>query len=421
MYILLIIVMFVIAAMFVLSNQRAAAEPSVSSGVSQPAATVDQAFAYLSGGKLFVKKPGAEALQVHSEYIQQMLDKKEKNQRLHGWKEETSWGTSFASGGMRHEVQDAVPVKFTGTTFVPGDNKLIYFIADEHFGGLFEHDLESGSEVRLLHRQNLSFEDLHYDPKRDKILCTSRQNNGIANLVEMARDGSNYRELTAGDSCDSSPCWVNDHSVVYQSQGLARSSHGFIMAYGPASLELLNLETSEVEPVLEDPAYDLMQPRVCSEGDLYYVRRPYKAPTYGNRSLLTDILLFPFRVLRTFFHWLNFQSLMYTNKPLHGAGGPEMKIDAKELTLKGMRIDAERALQRERPVNGVPSLVPSSWELVRRTKRGEETVLARHVAAFTIGHDDSIVYTNGFGVFQLTPNGSATIAEEQVVEEVILT
>ena len=350
-----------------------------------------------------------------------MIDKREKSQRLHGWKQETSFGTSFVGGRMRQEANDNLSVEFTGLTFVPGENKLLYFIRDEAFGGLFEHDIESGKELRLVHRQNLEYEDLHFDPERNRLLCTTRHQNGIANLVSMSRDGSEYRELTAGDSCDSSPCWVDEQRIVYQSQGIARTGEGYIMAYGPASLQLLDLESSEIELVLEDPTCDFLQPRVCSAGHLYYLRRPYEAPRYGGRNILVDIVMFPFRLLRAIFHYLNFFSMMYSRKPLTGAGGPDMQIDAKELMLKGMRIDAERALKRERCVNGVPSLVPASWQLVRRTKQGQESVLARHVAAFSIGADDNIVYTNGCGIFQLTPNGSATIARDRVVEEVVLT
>ncbi|MDJ0938484.1 MAG: hypothetical protein QNJ00_01840 [Woeseiaceae bacterium] len=422
MHIVLILLIFLAVAAYVLMSQNRGGEQTVAAdgGAAQPAA-LNHAFAYLSRGKLFLKSPDADAREVHSEYIQQLLDKREKNQRLHGWKQETSFGTSFAGNRMRQEANDNLSVEFTSLTFVPGENKLLYFIRDEAFGGLFEHDIDSGKELRLVHRQNLEYEDLHFDPARDRLLCTTRHQNGIANLVSMSRDGSEYRELTAGDSCDSSPCWVDEQRVVYQSQGIARSSSGYIMAYGPASLQLLDLDSSDIEPVLEDPAYDFLQPRVCSAGHLYYLRRPYEAPRYGGKNVLVDIVMFPFRLLRAVFHYLNFFSMMYSQKPLTGAGGPDMQIDAKELMLKGMRIDAERALKRERPVNGVPSLVPSSWQLVRRNQHGQETVLARHVAAFSISADDSIVYTNGCGIFQLTPSGIATIARDRVVEEVVLT
>lgn len=421
MHIVLIIVVLIAIAAYILMSQDTGSEQTmVAEGSTQPA-TLNRAFAYLSRGKLFIKAPDADAREVHSEYVQQLLDKREKNQRLHGWKQETSFGTSFVGGRMRQESSDNLSVEFTSLTFVPGENKLLYFIRDEAFGGLFEHDIESGKELRLVHRQNLEYEDLHFDPNRNRLLCTSRQQNGIANLISMSRDGREHRELTTGDSRDSSACWVDEQRVVYQSQGIARSHDGYIMAYGPSSLQLLDLESSEIEPVLEDPAYDFLQPRVCSAGHLYYLRRPYEAPRYGGKNIFVDIVMFPFRLLRAVFSYLNFFSMMYTRKPLTGAGGPDMQIDAKDLMLKGMRIDAERALKRERRVNGVPSLVPSTWQLVRRTKTGQETVLARHVAAFSISDGDTIVYTNGYGIFQLTPDGSATIARDRVVEEVVLT
>ena len=419
--VLILVVLIAVAAYILMSQDRGGEQPMAAGGGSARPTVHNQAFAYLSRGKLFIKSPSADTREVHSEYVQQLLDKREKNQRLHGWKQDTSFGTSFVGGQMRQEANDSMSVEFTGLTFVPDENKLLYFIRDDAFGGLFEHDLESGKELRLVHRQNLEYEDLNFDSERNRLLCTTRHQNGIANLISMSRDGSEHRELTAGDSSDSSPCWVDEHRVVYQSQGIARAEGGYIMAYGPASLQLLDLESSEIEPVLEDPAYDFLQPRVCSAGHLYYLRRPHEAPRYGGKNILVDILMFPFRLLRAIFHYLNFFSMMYTRKPLTGAGGPDMKIDARELMLKGMRIDAERALKRERPVNGVPSLVPSSWQLVRRTPNGQETVLARHVAAFSISAGDSIVYTNGCGIFELTPNGSATIAQDRVVQEVVLT
>ena len=419
--VLILVVLFAIAVWFVMNRNREDEQTMAPDGGSARTAVMSEAFAYLSRGKLFLKSPDADAREVHSEYIQQLLDKREKNQRLHGWKKETSFSTSFVSGRMREEAGDNLRVEFTGLTFVPGENKLLYFIRDEAFGGLFEYDIDSGKELRLVHRQNLEYEDLNFDPGSNRLLCTTRHQNGIANLVSMSRDGSEHRELTAGDSCDSSPCRVDEQRVVYQSQGIARTGEGYIMAYGPASLQLLDFESSEIEPVLEDPTYDFLQPRVCSAGHLYYLRRPYEAPRYGGKNILVDIVMFPFRLLRAILHYLNFFSMMYSRKPLTGAGGPDMQIDAKELMVKGMRIDAERALKRERRVNGVPSLVPSSWQLVRRTKQGQESVLARHVAAFSISADDTIVYTNGCGIFQLTPNGSATIARDRVVEEVVLT
>ncbi|MFX5595148.1 hypothetical protein ABTD92_21070, partial [Acinetobacter baumannii] len=83
-----------------------------------------------------------------------------------------------------------------------------------------------------------------------------------------------------------------------------------------------------------------------------------------------------FRLLRAVFHYLNFFSLMYSRKPLTSASGPALNADLKEIILKGKRIDAEKALLNENKINGVPSLVPASWQLISRDQQGNETVLA---------------------------------------------
>jgi hypothetical protein len=73
-----------------------------------------------------------------------------------------------------------------------------------------------------------------------------------------------------------------------------------------------------------------------------------------------------------------------------------------------------------RPVHGVPSLVPESWELVRRNQEGAERVLATNVASYDIGHDGTIVYSNGRGVFVLDQDGSSRLAlTEDLVAEVV--
>jgi hypothetical protein len=146
----------------------------------------------------------------------------------------------------------------------------------------------------------------------------------------------------------------------------------------------------------------------------------YEAPRYGLGNVLIDTLLFPFRLLRAVFHFLNFFSLMYTRKPLTSASGPAVQADLKNILLQGRRIDAEKILRSARPVHGVPSLVPESWELVSRNQEGVERVLATNVASYDIGPDGTIVYSNGRGVFVLDQDGSSRLAlTEDLVAEVV--
>lgn len=69
----------------------------------------------------------------------------------------------------------------------------------------------------------------------------------------------------------------------------------------------------------------------------------------------------------------------------------------------------------------MPSLVPSSWQLVRRSQNNNEEVVAKHVAAFDIGSDGTIAYSNGCGVFTLdSRNNSTLILKDNLIEDVII-
>ena len=157
-----------------------------------------------------------------------------------------------------------------------------------------------------------------------------------------------------------------------------------MLAQGPASIQMADTAAGSLTTILEDPHFDFLQPRVGANGFLYFIRRPFEAPRYGVENVVADALLFPFRVLRALFHYLNFFSLMYSRKPLITAAGPALQADLKEILIKGKRLDAEAALRTGVPLGGVPSLVPASWQLVCRNLQGQEQVLASHVASFNL-------------------------------------
>src|SRR5262249_43671305 len=210
------------------------------------------------------------------------------------------------------------------------------------------------------------------------------------------------------------------HLVLFQSAGLARNPAGYVVAYGPASIQMADTAAGSLTVVLEDPRLDFLQPRVGPDGFLYFIRRPYEAPRYGAKNVLTDTLMFPFRLLQAVMHYLNFFSLMYSRKPLITASGPAVQADLKEILVKGKRLDAEAALRRGVRLNGVPSLVPASWQLVCLSPQGEEHVLASHVASFDIAPDGTILFSNGYGVFALDgANPPQVLLRDKLVADVI--
>ncbi len=386
----------------------------------QPVGFEDNRLVYISHGKLFMKSGNNDPQEVQSPYVQEMMDRVERAKQRHSWKQGTAFDSSFvgkdADRSSEQRGLNATSAQFTS------DGKLIYFLRDSHVGGLFEYDLESGNEKRLLHQQRLLLGDLSIDRSGCRVLCSREGDNGTASIVLMNVDGTDYQEITGGDTVDSAPSWIpsdTDH-IVFQSSGVARSDEGYVIALGPANIQMLDLNKREMTPVLEDDKIDYLQPKVSPNGDLLFIRRPYEPPRYTNGNVLLDFLLFPFRLLRAVFHYLNFFSLMYSRKPLTSASGPKVQADLKELLIKGKRIDAENALKKERRINGVRSLVPRSWELVKRTRNGEEQVLATNVASYDIMRDGKIIFSNGYGVFVLdASNGAQVVLRGKLIAELI--
>jgi hypothetical protein len=211
---------------------------------------------------------------------------------------------------------------------------------------------------------------------------------------------------------------------VYQSAGIARNAQGYAMGLGPFAIQQLDLDSGTLSTLLEEAKNDLMSPRMTEEDTLYFIRRPYE--TLGRKpaaplGVITDILLFPLRLLRAFFYFFNFLSLTFARKPLTTSGGPRVEgDDEKTLILRGRVIDAEKAM-REGAQAEAPSLVPPSWELVRRQASGEEQVLARSVVAYDLDSEGGVVYTNGTAAYHLDCNGqSRLLFRAKLLEDLIV-
>lgn len=414
-----VVVGLLVVALLVYLIHRAMSARS-SGGDAPSSERSDLPFAFLSNGLVFARARGGRVEQVHSTYAQEAADRRERARSRHSWKEGTTFNVA-AGGGRRGFESVDKPLVATAAAYTP-DGSLLYFLKDDHIGGLFRRDAGSERELRVVLKQGLHLTDLNPSADGAALAASSHQSDGIANIALMNADGSGYRELTGGDTVDSSPAWIPgaERRMLFQSAGLARNGEGHILALGNASIQMLDLDSGTVTPVVDDAAFDHLKPRVAPSGDLLYIRRPHEAPRYGPGAMLADTLFFPFRLLRALFHYLNFFSLMYSRKPLTSADASGAQADMKDILLQGRRIDLEKALRSTRPVQGVPSLVPESWLLVARNRDGQERVLATNVASYDVSPDGTVVYTNGRGVFVLDVDGTSRIAvTDQLVGDVV--
>lgn len=380
--------------------------------------------AYTSNGRLFLKEGGAPAREVVSRFAEDARARALKRAERDGWKERRS--ESLFGGRALWGVADAplVSARITGATRTAREGTLFYILQTDAVGGVFLFARGPEEEKRLFHKEGLHIADPDFHPRTLLMTFSMALPSGVSSVAVADPEGKTIERVTEGDSVDEAPSWLPEapKTIVYHSAGIARTSDGSPVGLGPFELRRLDLHARKSETIVESRDFDFLQPHGTADGALLYIRRPYE-PLQGRRpgllGSMKDVALFPFRVLRAGFDFLNAFALAFSRKPLTTAGGP--KIDGEKihtLFIRGRAIDARRAL-RERPKEEAPSLVPSDWTLVRRDRSGAETTLAKGVAAFDAAEDGTIVYTNGSGIFTLRPGGEpARLEKSSLVDSV---
>jgi hypothetical protein len=382
-------------------------------------------FAYLAEGKLYVSREGRAPELVSSPFVQGILDRVSRDRQRNEWKTKGA-GWQFGAGGLRSAMPGAPAaelrrVQYTGISRGQEPGELLYALDTDHVGGLFSFKLDEQYERRLIHRNQFRCRDLARNPGDGTLALSLLQSDGSANIAVMAPECKGLREVTEGDSLDEAPSWSPDgRTLVFQSAGIGRNAMGLAHGIGPYAIQRLDLERGSLETLIEDDQHDYLTPRLGPDGALYFIRRPYQGqPSVSLLAAAGDIVLFPFRFARAVVHFLNFFSMFFARKPLLTAGGPPKEgPDARYIMLWGKLIDAEKALNQSRKLGG-NSLVPASWELVRRDIAGGEQVLSKSVLSFDL-RGDSVLFCDGSSIKLREPSGTLTqLATGRLIERLV--
>lgn len=377
--------------------------------------------AYLAQGKVWLKLGDAKPQLVQSPYATSVQEKALRAQQRNSWKSQS--GAGLLSGpslwGGATAGQGPMPVLATSISRGETSGHLIYSVESGPLCALLASDNYGTEEKRLWNNNNFKLQQVRANPKTGDLAFSIIHSNGTANLGIKLKDESGIKELTEGDSVDTSPQWIpgGGRKIIYQSAGVGRNREGHFLALGPFSIQELDLDSAEISTWLEDETTDFLAPRVDDQGNLYFIRRPYASAQPVNiLHIAKDLILFPFRLVYAFFQYFNFFSMLYTGKKLTTAGDPRAKqLDLKQMMLWGNMVRAQQA-ESEEPVD----LVPSSWQLIRRKTDGTEEALAKNVLAYDLADSGEIVYSNGNAVFHLTANGKRErILSAAMIEQVI--
>ncbi len=225
-------------------------------------------------------------------------------------------------------------------------------------------------------------------------------------------------EITDGDSCESHPNWSPDGRTLYFSTaGIARQN-GRVAAFSPRSVMAYSVNSERMETILENEQFDYLAPKEDAQGNLWYIRQPYKQSEEDDRNslggVLKDVLLFPVRIVKGIFGFLNAFTTLFGGEPLR-SGGKKTDVKSKqksdkELFFEGNLIKAEKnRKENARSGEEFPGILPRSRVLVKRLSDGTEEVIAKGVLDYTLCKDGSAVYSNGSHILHKT--GSEKPAE----------
>jgi len=377
--------------------------------------------AYLAQGKVRIKAGEENSRTLESPYGQSIHDRSVRSQQRHAWKSE---GDGFLSGqvlwGKAATPGGPAPVLVTSLSRGVAPKQMVYSLASGSLCALCEADDLGAEERRLWNDNRRRIEHIHACPSTGNVAFSVRHENGTANIGVMVRGEPGFGEVTEGDSLDTAPRWVpGEHRrIVYQSAGIGRNREGHFLALGPFAVQMVNVDSAKMETLIEDPQADFLSPQISADGVLHYIRRPHNehARVKPLRAL-KDTLLLPFRVLYAMFQFLNFFSMRYTGKKLNTpAGTPRRELDLKQMMIWGNLVQSQKAGEDE-----AMDLVPSSWQLARKTGAGPEEILARGVLAYDLAHDGSIVYSNGSAIFVRHPDGrKERLVTEAMIEQVVV-
>lgn len=365
---------------------------------------------------------GAEALEINSPFIQDYLERRERQRELRSWTTNTdgdhmtaysrgmTWGNrSRPIAEVEVHYQDAAP---------DGRGGFYYAVGFGVVGGLF-HQNAAGEERRLFHRDRFVCDGLSYQKNENRFVAALGGDGGTTHLVLLDENGRQIHRLTEGDCVDARPSWdpVNPDTVLYQTCGMARGANGWL-EHSPWEAAELDLARGEVATLWRVDGMDVLLPRRDAKGALYALIRPSGDAPIPFREYARRVVMMPWIFAQAVFGFTSAFTSIFARKPLWKAGGPVEKVDAAPaIQLLGRRLETSVLQNRNgKKAGDRATLVPDTWQLWRRDPDGGERKLATNVSWYALGEDGTPYYSTGLAIHALRENNEETVYEGPLVE-----
>ncbi len=383
---------------------------------------------YTSGEAMYLAENGKE-IELPSYRVLKYQETIEQIQQNKAWKT-SGRGAQFMGVAQPQHTQTA-RASICGLALYK--DEFLYTLQLDASGGMFRRSFSEKAEMEghICSGNDIRLGEIAV--QGDDAAACVRYPNGRSHIALFKLPSSVYNEITDGDSSEITPSWSPDGRILYFSTaGIARNG-GQIAAYSPRAAAAYNVNTERMEMILEDEKHDILAPKVDENGTLYFIRQPYHASQEDDHDslgdVLKDVLLFPYRLIKGLFGFLNFFTTIYGGESLRTSGKrSDLKTkqkSEKDLFFEGNIIHAEKNLKENKKAGEqFAGIISRSRVLVRRSPDGTEEVLAKAVLDYALCKDGSVVYSNGAHILRRTASGSVEnlvktklASKIQVVEE----
>ncbi len=388
----------------------------------------------LSDGKLVIEHNGT-ITPLESGILKKFKEVTKDSARRKEWKttgEGAKFAGSYAPSMNAEQAVQAIHARILDVARWQ-EHSTLYTMMINGRSGIYERPDDGREEGIFLSDNEYRYRQLA--PNGDRLLVTAEAE-GECHLGLIHDHGSRICDfLTEGSCYESDPSWSRRLSdvIYYSSSGLEetisddeakpmasaedislpemlremRKENTYWRRRGPSVICRMDLLEATVEEVLSDERYNFTHPMEDYDGSLYVIRSPYRLEK-GNvknvGTILKDVVLFPVRLLRALFGFLDFFSMKYSGKTLNHAGGRAKEKPENQRFLDGNLIDAEQEVKRNQERGEkFPGYVPHTYELCRMRDNGFE-VLRKGVSAYALCRE-GIVVSNGHYLLLLRHDG----------------
>ncbi|MCL2577500.1 MAG: hypothetical protein FWE27_05560 [Defluviitaleaceae bacterium] len=354
---------------------------------------------FLSEGRINILQDSAVRVlecKIAEKYRERAREIRRKNEWKNSGTGANFMGSSLFTGAFKDAPEIALKLPVTGVS--RESDRLVYALNFETGGGLYyTHFTSEGQDTHIFVNTSTSFFEL--DVNSSGIIAVSCANSRVERHISLFNiSENNFNGITDGECSDCNPKWSrkNENILYYDSAGIGYTNSGHFGGFGPRSVYRLNIKTGELDEILTGGEFEYVSPFEDEDGNLYFIRRPYKQAKVS--ISLFDFLTAPFKILRAIGGWFNFFSLRYTGEPLNTAGANPAKANQKsqqQIFIDGNLLEAEKNLKLNLAAGDKnPGYAPRNWELVKKSPGGEEKILQKSVISYCVTNN-GIVYSNG--------------------------